>query len=168
MSKEDNIFDDLNLQYQEAFDRFKEEKERITFEKKKEAVRLIRRGVKISRVGELANTNALNWIYEAMREAGELTPLERKRLGLNNPRILGVLRDRERGIYRLDTADTGADEYAVLEWQPRGEFYKVTDSVLVAGSDLQRACRRLGAGLLPHPYNPDEAAEDFEKEIDSK
>lgn len=168
MSKEENIFDALNLQYQEAFDRFKEEKQRIAFERNKEAVRLIRRGVKISRVGELSRSTALNWIYDAMREAGELTPLERKRLGLNNPRILGVLRDRERGIYRLDTADTGTDEYAVLEWNPKGEFYKVTDSELVAGSDLQRACRRLGAGLLPHPYNPNEAVEDFEKEIETK
>lgn len=166
MSKEENIFGLLNIQHQEAFDRFSKEKDRINFEKRKEALRLVKRGVKISRVGELAGTSALNWIYDAMSEAGELTPLQRKRLGLNTPRVIVVLRDREKGIYRLDTADTETDEYAVLQWNEAGEFYRVIDSDLKSGSYLQRACRKLGVGVLPHPYNPDTSPTDYEKDID--
>lgn len=165
MSKEENTFGLLNVQLQEAFDNFTKEKDRINFEMRKEALRLVKRGVKISRVGQLSGKSGLNWIYDAISEAGELTPLQRKRLGLDTPRILVTLRDRAQGIYRLDTADADIDEFAVLQWNFDGEFYRVVDSDLKAGSYLQRACRKLGADILPHPYNPNTAPEDFEKEL---
>ena len=111
-------------------------------------IKLLRTGYSLRRINEFLGTKNPNWLYAACSKRGLGTPGKvREHAKADGPTITLTPID---GGYIAEAKGTA--ESATFTWDEDAEAYTPSDVIATRGSDMHRAVRGFGRGLLPFPY----------------